>query len=597
MKVDGAMSNQFEQIKVEELLDLDVLQSLQEGFAGITGLSVIVCKTNGEPLTRPTMGNRICRQYHENTETSHRCLEHMLEAAKMIAKSDSIKTTDCFSGMSIFASPIIVEDYRVATIVVCSNPCSCLENQPVEKIAEQTKLSVDEVRELVGKSPKLESDRLEATLMLIHSLATTLAKLSLREYQLRHRLNELTILHNLTSLLAGRSDLDQILKITAEQVVKVVKGKGCSIRIYNSDTKELQIKAVANLSQAYLRKGPLKLADSPIDQSALSGTPVHIENMLTDSRVIYKKEAEREGIISGLAVGMVYRGKGVGVIHIYSSEPHAYDRFGVECLKAIASQAASAIINAQLYQESLDAERMQRQLKMAGEVQRRMLPKRSPKMEKVDIGTVYEPTYLVGGDYYDFLELSNGRMGIVIADVAGKGVPASLQMVSLKATLRAYADQAADLQTLVKMTDSVFKRDSLIGDFATLLIGIIDPNKGRFDYVNAGHYPALLVRDSVIEQQKVSGPALAIFDNPEFTSYTIELQPSDEIVLYTDGFLDAMNFDHHSYGLDRLMASIRKYSHLSAQKIAENVLWDVRRFVGLATQADDMSMVVVKYNP
>ncbi|NLE29969.1 MAG: SpoIIE family protein phosphatase [Phycisphaerae bacterium] len=591
------MANELEQIKAEELLDLNVLQDMQEGFAGLTGLSIMVCKTSGEPLTRPTLGHRLCRKFHEHTDMASRCLEHMLAAAKAISINGPVKMVNSFSGTPIFVSPITVENNRIATIVVCANPCSCAQDRSVEQIAEQTKLPVGEVRELLEKTPKLEDDQLEATLTLIHSLATTLAKLSLREYQLRLRLGELTILHNLTSLLAGRSDLDQILKITAEQVVQVVKGKGCSIRIYNPDTKELQIKAVANLSQAYLRKGPLKLADSPIDQAALSGTPVPIENMLTDPRVIYKKEAEREGIISGLAVGMIYRGRGVGVIHLYGSGPQAYDRFEIECLKAIASQAASAIINAQLYQESIEAERTQRQLKMAGEVQRRMLPKRSPKMVKVDIGSVYEPTYLVGGDYYDFLELSGGRLGVVIADVAGKGVPASLQMVSLKATLRAYADQAPDLQTLVKMTDKVFRRDSLLGDFATLLIGIIDPEKGTFDYVNAGHYPALLVRDSKIEQQKVSGPALAIFDKPEFTPYTIELEPSDEIVLYTDGFLDAMNFDHHGFGLDRLRASIMKYSHLSAQKIAENVLWDVRRFVGLSTQADDMSMVVVKYNP
>lgn len=587
-----------EQINIDELLDVKVLQDLQEGFAALTGYSMVFCRPNGDALTKPSMGNKLCRKLHDRDQSRRHCLDSMLEAARTVSRMDAPKPFHCLAGTHIFASPIEVDNQRVATIVVCGNPCQCMKNEPVEQIAIATGLSENEVSELLNREnqhPKEE--QIDATLQILQSLATTLAQLSLRENQLRHRLNELTILHDLTSLLAGRSDLDQILKITARQVVQVVHGKGCSIRIYNPETRELQIKAVANLSDEYLKKGKLKLQDSPIDQEALEGRPVHIENMLTDPRVIYKKQAEQEGLVSGLAVGMIYRGRGVGVIHIYSSEPHVYDRFEVECLKAIASQAASAIINAQLYQESLEAERMQRQLKLAAEVQRRMMPKRSLKIPKLEVGSIYEPTYLVGGDLYDFIELTENRLAVVIADVAGKGIPASLQVASLKSTIRAYADQVDNLESLVMMTDRVFRQDSRIGEFATLMIGIIDPNKGLFTYVNAGHYPALLVRDSVIRQQQVTGPALTVFDNPEYGSHTLHLHPADKIILYTDGFLDAVNFDQQNFGLDRLMASIRKHSNLSAQKIAENVLWDVRRFVGLATQADDMSMVVIKYNP
>ncbi len=591
------MSNYLNQIHVDELLDVEDLQSLQDGFASITGLSVVFCRTDGRILTRLSVGNTLCRRYHESPAEKAKCLERITQAAETIAQRDHIQTIECFAGMTIFAAPIVVEGHRLATVVMCNNPCLCFKGQPVDKIAARTGLTVPEVERFLAETPALQPEQLEASLMLLHSLATTLAKLSLREYQLRQRLNELTILHNLTSLLAGRANLDEILKITAEQVVRVVEGKGCSIRIYNSDTKELQIRAVANLSAEYLRKGVLKLEDSPIDQRALAGEPVFIQNMLTDPRVIYKKEAEREGINSGLAVGMIYRGKAVGVIHIYRSEQRQYDKFEVECLKAIASQAASAIINAQLFQEALEAERMQRQLKLAAEVQRRMLPRKAPNIPNVEIGSIYEPSYLVGGDYYDFVELPDGRSAIVIADVAGKGIPASLQMASLKSVLRVFADQFSDLTTLVKMTNQVFKRDSLAGEFATLLIGVVDPDEATFSYVNAGHYPAILVRDNQIEQLKVSGPVLAIFDQPEFTAYSLPLRPADKIILYTDGFIDAMNFDQQCFGLERLMSSIQKYAHFPAQKMADHIVWDVRRFVGLATQSDDMSLVVINYCP
>ena len=198
----------------------------------------------------------------------------MLSAARNIARMDPPKPFHCVSGTSIFASPIEVEDQRVATIVVCSNPCQCFKNEPIDQIASETGLAGAEVQKLLSNEHKSPgNEQINATLQMLQSLATTLAQLSMRERQLRQRLNELTILHNLTSLLAGRSDLDQILKITARQVVQVVHGKGCSIRIYNPETQELHIKAVANLSDEYLRKGKLKLQDSPIDQSALEASP------------------------------------------------------------------------------------------------------------------------------------------------------------------------------------------------------------------------------------------------------------------------------------------------------------------------------------
>jgi sigma-B regulation protein RsbU (phosphoserine phosphatase) len=130
-----------------------------------------------------------------------------------------------------------------------------------------------------------------------------------------------------------------------------------------------------------------------------------------------------------------------------------------------------------------------------------------------------------------------------------------------------------------------------------MILGLIDPKEGTLSYVSAGHNPALLVRDHLVEQMKASGPALAIFPDPKFPVQTIELKPEDRLILYTDGVTDAMNFDQQPFGLDRLIASTNRYSGLDPQKTADNILWDVRRFIGLATQSDDMTLMVVKYNP
>ncbi len=591
------MPDRKEHIKVEELLNLDVLQTLQDGFAELTGMTVLICRRDGKILTHPSLGNKLSRIICKRPEGKKNLIEAALSAARVAQDNNKTITNISFAGMPLIASPIIVEGQRLATIVVASNPRYCFYETSEETVAKITGLAPEVVKDALRKTPNIAPRQMDASISLLHSIATTLAESSSREYQLRQRISELTIMHSIASLFAGRADLREILRITANQVIKLANARACSIRVYNARTKELRITAVANLSEDYLRKGPLKLKDSPIDREALSGKPVYIRNMQTDPRVVYKEQAAREGLVSGLAVGMIYRGRAVGVIHLYTDKERTFEKTEIETIKAIASQAASAVINARLFREALEAERMQRQLKMAAEVQRRMVPKEPPKFEEIEIGSIYEPTYLVGGDFYDFIELSDNRLAVAIADVAGKGVPASLQMASLRSTLRAYADRSESLSELIQQTDVAFRRDCMLGEFATLLFGIINPNEETFTYINAGHNPAMFIRGGKIEHLQVTAPALAVFENPEFKEELVNLSAGDKIVLYTDGMIDAMNFNQETFGLERFEASIKQHIDLPPKQAVKNILWDLRRFTGLATQSDDLTLVIIAYKP
>ncbi len=589
------MPDKKEQIYVDDLLNIDVLQSLQDGFAELTGMTVLLCRRDGKVLTHPSIGNKLAKIICQTYEGKKNLIEAALSAARVAQDKNKTLTNISFAGMPLIASPIIVEGQRLATIVVATNPRYCFHGTPKEAVAKITGLSTDVVKDALADTPEIGHQQMDASISLLHSIATTLAESSTREYQLRQRISELTVMHSIASLFAGRADLKEILRITANQVVKLTAARACSIRVYNAKTRELRITAVANLSKDYLRKGPLKLTDSPIDMEAISGRPVYIRNMQADPRVVYKEQAAREGLVSGLAVGMIYRGRAVGVIHLYTGTERTFEKTEIETIKAIASQAASAVINARLFREALEAERMQRQLKMAAEVQRRMVPKNPPRIKGIEMGSVYEPTYLVGGDFYDFIELSDNRLALAVADVAGKGVPASLQMASLRSTLRAYADRAHTLQELIKQTDLAFRRDCMLGEFATLLFGIIDPQREVFTYINAGHNPAILVRDGKIQHLKVTGPALAVFDNPEFKEDSINLQAGDRVILYTDGMIDAMNFQKETFGLERFEESIVKHIGQDPSQAVKNILWDLRRFTGLATQSDDITLVIIAY--
>ncbi len=584
-------------IEVDELLNLELMRNLQDGFAEITGMTVLLCRRDGKVLTQPSLGNKFVRTICKSSEGRRSLIRSALEAARCVQKNGETLTAITFAGMPLFASPLVVEGERLATIVVVSNPRYCFGGVPVAKVVEMTGLDRETVIDALSGTPPIAKRQLDAAIVLLHSLATTLADLSTKEYRLRNRVSEVSTLQSVTSMFAGRANLKEILNITARQVCEFAEAKACSIRIYNHKTRELRVSAAFGLSRDYVKKGPLKLKNSPIDQEALEGKGVYVEDMQSDPRVIYKEEAKREGLVSGLAIGMIYRGRPVGVIHLYTGVRRKFDESDIESLKAIGSQAASAIINARLFREALEGERMQRQLKLASEVQRRMVPQTPPKMPRLEIGTGYEPSYLVGGDFYDFLELPGKKLAVVIADVAGKGIPASLQMASLRATIRAYIGRFSSLTELVSITDRAFNRGSLVGEFATLLIGIIDPWEKTYSYVSAGHNPAMLVRNNQIKLLEGDGPAIAIFENPEFRERKIKIKPGDRIVFYTDGLIDAMNFDHQTFGMDRLQESTLKHSHLEPQLSADNILWDIKRFAGLYNQTDDMSLVIVAFNP
>jgi len=589
------MKRHSEPAKVEELLNLPVIQQLQDGFADLTGAAVVLCRRDGRVLTRPSFGDQRCRSICQRVDGARqRFGRHAVRAARRMSRTDqTVRRRVRGGGYQCFA-PIVISAGRVATLVVVTNAWAWFDGLGDTRIAAAVDLAESESASGSGAVAGIEPAGLDSAVEFLRSLTAALAEWSRRERQVRLRVREFAVLHSVASLYAGRADLDGILQITATQVVAVTQAKACSIRIFDREKSELRIKAVANLSDEYLRKGPVKLADSKVDQLALRGDPVPISDMADDPRVLYSQQAKREGLVSGLAVGMIHRGQAVGVVHVYTGRAYQFHRFEIDAIKAIATQAASAVINAKLYEEAHHAEQMDRQLALAGQVQRRMLPTELPDLPHVEIGTVYRPSYAIGGDFYDFLDLGANRLGLVMADVAGKGVPASLQMASLRSAMRAYGLAGHSIEQILGLTNSAFARDALVGEFASVFFGILDVGTCVLDYVNAGHSPPILARAGRLRALTGTCPVLGVFDAPGYKPSRLHLRDGDTLVLFTDGVFEAMNFDLKMFGIKRLRASIRKYAALSAQAMATNILWDVRRFIGLATRGDDISIVVVK---
>ena len=217
-------------------------------------------------------------------------------------------------------------------------------------------------------------------------------------------------IYQITTLVAGRFTLQEVLDKLAEAAVRITGVKACSIRLLDEDAGDLVMRSTYGLSEQYRNKGVVNKED-PVIKAAFAGEAVVLDNMRLDDRVIYKKATVDEGLVSQLTVAMNFRGKPIGVLRLYSDRPRHFEEDDIELARAIGSQCAVAITNAKLYAEAIEATRITEQVRLAGHIQRRMIPEKAPYVPGLNIAAVYVPCFDVGGDFYDFLQLGPNRIG------------------------------------------------------------------------------------------------------------------------------------------------------------------------------------------
>jgi len=577
--------------QLTDLISRDTLQSIQDSFAALGRMSVCIGSVDGEMMTTPTWGSR----YSELIGISPPGRVAWAESVRACASDASPGAVRVIhEGMTLYSAPIVYEGWLLAILVVGTRSHGKPDESRMQAICRRYAIDPQELQAAVAVLDVKRGGTREDIQRFADLLAHILATLYGQARRIGRQLKDLQTVHDISNLLAGTLDLQEILDKTVHRVVEVMHVKACAIRLLNSETGELIIKAVCNLSDEYLNKGAVLLQNSPIDGAAFAGESVYIEDVPADPRIRYPDNARREGLVSGLCVPLTYRGQTIGVVRVYTGRKHIFTDAEIALLESIGSQAASAIIHSRLYEDRSRNERVHRQMETAGQIQRRMLPRVPPPRDGFEFGCVYDPTLEVGGDFYDFIELPDGDLGICIADVSGKGIPAALFMASIRSTLRAYAPTSDDVTRIIRHVNRQMCNDTLVGEFATLFYSVLSADDRRLTHCNAGHQPPLVLRGGRFIELDAGGMALGIRSSETFEQGVIELQPGDVAVLTTDGVTDAMNFEGTAYGRERLLASIWKHRRLDAAQMVSQLHWDVRRFAGLAEQADDITILVIK---
>jgi sigma-B regulation protein RsbU (phosphoserine phosphatase) len=280
-----------------------------------------------------------------------------------------------------------------------------------------------------------------------------------------------------------------------------------------------------------------------------------------------------------------------------SEEPYSSD--DKHLLTSVANQAGMALESIRLGEkiaERIEAERrIAQEMDYAKQVQARLFPQKLPPMKTVEYVGGCIQARQVGGDYYDFLELRPGRLALVLADIAGKGISGALLMANLQANLRSqYAVALEDLPRLLKSVNQLFYENSSDSSYATLFFADYDDSSRRLRYVNCGHLPPLLLRaDGRLERLTATNTVVGLFEKWECAVAEVQLAPGDTLVLYTDGVTEAESPEGQEFGESRLAETLRAHRHLPVDSLLETIVAAAQKFGG-GEQADDITIVVAR---
>lgn len=475
----------------------------------------------------------------------------------------------------LFSAPLEVSDGRLGSLVV---------------FATEGDLSPEE------KAP------IERIVSLVASIVSELCE---NQLQLRQRVEELEVLGRLSTMLVAAGDADGLLRVAVRAAAETIGADAGTIRTLDSAGQSLMIRSWWGLSDEYVVRAMTVPVEAAPDRAALTGDVVCVEDLL-DAKSDPQYDSRRsEGLRSMISAGLVFQGRPLGIMRLFSRSPRRFTTAEQGLLRAIGQQSAAALTNARLLETEKEHRRVRQQVRLAADVQRRLFPRSAPMVPGMEIAARAAPSFELSGDFYDFIELS-GHTGVVIGDVVGKGVAAALLMASVRSALRAYAQDLYHLDEVMNRVNQAMCRDTLDNEFATIFYGVYDPQIRRLTYCNAGHEPPLLVRtpegataqDADITELPGSGMVVGIDPAERYERSHFDLVPGDTLLICTDGLADARDFDGAKFGKKRiresLVALLAAEPDAGADRIADHLIWENRRFVGMNRRTDDTTLVVLR---
>jgi phosphoserine phosphatase RsbU/P len=388
--------------------------------------------------------------------------------------------------------------------------------------------------------------------------------------------------------LAGHRPLNELFRFILDLSIEAVGAQRGVLMTLESE----------RLIMRAARGESFRISSAVRDRVLNDKTSVLVRNVQQDDAFRARLSIVEQRVRTLMAVPLQTKDRIIGLIYLDSpSFVKEFTREDLNLLTVMANVAAIRIEHARLAEVEQAERILARDLEQAAEIQKRFLPAEAPVVPGADLAGYNAACRTVGGDYYDFFPYANGRVAMVLGDVSGKGMPASLMMMDLQARVQTLADETRDLADVMGRLNRATAANCPSNRFISMFFCVLDPATGELSYANAGHNPPLLVRASgSFELLQGGGPVLGIVTSAKYENYRVDLQRGDMLVIYSDGVTEASCPGGEEFGEERLGATLAVRVNEPAQSIIEAVNRAIAEWTGGTPAADDITLIVARRN-
>ena len=401
---------------------------------------------------------------------------------------------------------------------------------------------------------------------------------------------EVTSLQYFSKLITQVLDFDELAETVTDITLKI-SGSSAAWIIWKENGK---FNSIANKNIGYVESDKLtKFITDKIEFAKLESTKIlHIKERLF--------EGDQAAKFSTILLSPIKtRGSVQGILVAAKPDSQIFAKDDVNAIETFSDYASVSIENSRLLEESIEKERLEKELDVARDVQQKILPTKIPDYPGLQIASVFIPAFEVGGDYYDFFEISKTKLGFIIADVSGKGISAAFIMAEVKGIFESLSKTMEKPKEILIKANDILRGTLDSRTFVSAAYGYIDLSEKKLHFARAGHCPLFLLRDKDSKQIKPLGLGLGLSDKNHFNQtleeYSVELKKNDTIVLYTDGVTEAKNENLEDFGDKYFLDILQNNSNLSAQELSNKIIQEITVFSSNHAQYDDITLVIFKW--
>ncbi len=411
--------------------------------------------------------------------------------------------------------------------------------------------------------------------------------------RLKRAVEELSILNDLARAIGASVNSQDIMHTIIHRSLRAINAEQGVITLVDPEANS-PMKTLVRTMASSAQNPRYHFSQSLLGWMHLNKRPLTLNDPPNDPR--FRGVQWDASIRSLLCVPMMIKSELKGVLTVYNKkEGKQFTDEDQRLLAIIAAQSAQVVENARLYESEQTLIHMKEEVRLAARIQSDLLPSSAPAIEGYDIAGTSVPAQVVGGDYFDFIPTDENRIAVCLADVSGKGLPASLLMANVQATLRGQTFLGVSPKVCVQRANKLLYLSTSPEKFVTLFYAILDPKLHQLAYSNAGHdNPFLLTADGHTERLGTGGMVLSILEDFPYEEASVSMGPGDVLVVYSDGITEAVNTSEVQFGEERLAKVIREHRHETASGLLECIVREVKTFVGGMAQADDMTLLIVK---